>query len=219
MSALAPYLGYIASLLLIIALLVSNDLKFRWFNTGGNIFFIGYAIILGTIPVLITNCILLCINAVYLVRVYRHQENFDIIEFSGEENMIGKFIRFYEKDIHAFFPGFEQGQLKGGLNFVVLRDMVIANIFSAEVSPGGDAEVIINYTLKKYRDYKVGRFIFDKEKSFLISKGVKRIVYREVPNNSHLRFLKVMGFLKDTVSGNKVWVKSLISVDVKGATR
>jgi hypothetical protein len=82
---IAPYLGYIASLLLIIALLVSNDLRFRWFNTAGNVFFISYALIIGAIPVLITNCILLGINALYLVKVYRRQENFDLIQFSGEE--------------------------------------------------------------------------------------------------------------------------------------
>ena len=207
--AIAPYLGYIASFLLIIALLVSNDLKFRWFNAAGNIFFISYAIILGTIPVLITNCILLGINTVYLVRVYRRQENFDLIEFSGAESMVAKFIRFYQADIYAFFPGFEQDQLKGQLNFVVLRDLVIANIFSAAVSPDGDAEVIINYTLKKYRDYKVGRYIFEKEKSFLISKGVKRIVYREVANKNHQRFLKVMGFEKESIEGKDVFAKSL----------
>lgn len=209
MLHIAPYLGYIASSLLIIALLVNNDLKFRWFNTAGNIFFICYAIIIGTIPVLITNCILLGINTVYLVKVYRRQENFDLIEFSGEENMIAKFIRFYQPDISAFFPGFKQADLKGRLNFVVLRDMVIANIFSATVSANGDAEVIINYTLKKYRDYKVGRYIFDKEKSFLISKGIKRIVYREVSNINHQRFLKVMGFVKDNIHGKDQFVKSL----------
>lgn len=209
MSLIAPYLGYIASALLIVALLVSNDLKFRWFNTAGNIFFISYAVLLGAIPVLITNTLLLCINAVYLIKVYRRQENFDLIEFSGEENMIGKFVRFYRADIDTFFPGFEQSQLKSKLNFVVLRDLVIANVFSANVSQNGDAEVVINYTLKKYRDYKVGRYIFDKEKNFLISKGVKRIVYRQVANPNHLRFLKVMGFAKEQTGGAERWVKDL----------
>lgn len=209
MSFVASYLGYAASLMLIIALLVSNDLKFRWFNTAGNIFFICYAIILGTIPVLITNTILLFINAVYLIRVYRRQENFDLIEFSGEEKLVGKFIGFYDQDIHDFFPEFNQTQLKGNLNFVILRDLVIANIFSASLLPDGDAEVVINYTLKKYRDYKVGRFIFDKEKSFLISKGVKRIVYRQVANSNHKRFLKVMGFGKEMIGGKEDFVKVL----------
>ena len=209
MLIVAPYLGYMASLMLIIALLVSNDLKFRWFNTAGNIFFICYAIVLDTIPVLITNVILLCINAVYLIKVYRRQENFDLIEFSGEEKLVGKFIRFYEKDIHAFFPDFQQDLLKGNLNFVILRDLVIANIFSASVLPNGDAEVIINYTLKKYRDYKVGRYIFDKEKKILVSKGVKRIVYRQISNDNHRQFLKVMGFAKESHSNEEWLVKVL----------
>lgn len=209
MHFIAPYFGYLASLLLIIALLVSNDLKFRWFNAAGNVAFIAYAIIIGSIPVLITNCILLVINGVYLVKVYRRQENFDLIEFSGEENMIGKFIDFYQEDIKAFFPGFRKEQLKGRLNFVVLRDLVIANMFSAAVSDNGDAEVVINYTLKKYRDYKVGRYIFEKENNFLVSKGVKRIVYKQEINKDHQRFLKVMGFVKEDVGGVECFVKIL----------
>lgn len=205
MQVAAVYFGYFASLMLIIALLVSNDLKFRWFNAAGNIAFIAYAMILGAIPVLITNGILLAINAYYLVKVYSHLERFDLLEFTGEEAMAKKFIRFHRDDIRAYFPDFEEVQLKGKLNFVVLRDLVIANIFCAELKSGGDAEVILNYTLNKYRDFKVGRYIFDKEKQFLVEKGVKRIVYTSVANKNHERFLKVMGFAGE----GSCWVKEL----------
>lgn len=209
MQVAAVYFGYFASLMLIIALLVSNDLKFRWFNAAGNIAFIAYAIILGAIPVLITNGILLAINVYYLVKVYSRQERFDLLEFTGEEAMAKKFIRFHRDDIRVYFPEFEEEQLKGKLNFVVLRDLVIANIFCAELKPGGDAEVILNYTLNKYRDFKVGRYIFDKERRFLLEKGVRRLVYKSVSNKSHLRFLKVMGFVKDAAGGGECWVKEL----------
>lgn len=195
LHSLAPYLGYLASLLLIIALLVSNDLRFRWFNTGGNIVFIVYAILIGAIPVLLTNFILLFINCYYLGKIYRKKENFDQLEFAGEEQLVHKFLEFHQSDIHAYFPEFDAERLKGKLNFVVIRDLVIANIFSAEVLDNGDAEVLINYTTPKYRDFKVGRYIFEKEKDFLIAKGVKRILYKKVLNKQHLQFLKVMGFL------------------------
>lgn len=191
---MAPWLGYLASLLLIIALLVKNDLNFRWFNTMGNVVFISYAIFIGAFPVLLTNCILLCINLYYLIRIYRRQENFDQLEFKGDEKLVHKFIAFYQTDIDDYFPGFDSNQFQGNLNFVVTRDLVIANIFSARVKPDGDAEVLINYTTEKYRDYKVGRFIFEKERDFLMAKGVKKIVYKKVANKQHLRFLKVMGF-------------------------
>ena len=85
----------------------------------------------------------------------------------------------------------------GKLNFVVIRDLVIANIFSASLSEEGDANVLINFTVEQYRDYKVGTFIFEKERDYLISKGVKRIVYDKVSNIKHEKFLKVMGFIKE----------------------
>ena len=161
-QTIAPYLGYLASLLLAVALIVNNDLKFRWYNALGCLVFMIYAIIIGAIPVLLTNTILLVINVVYLVKVYRKKENFDLLEFEGSEKLIIKFLDFYKKDIDAYFPTVTPDMMKGKLNFVVIRDLVISNVFSATVHGNGDAEVIINYTLQKYRDYKVGRFIFEK---------------------------------------------------------
>lgn len=212
LQLITPYFGYLASLCLIIALLVNNDLKFRWFNTFGNVFFIIYAIILNAIPVLITNLLLLCINAYYLIKVYRRQENFDMLSFRGDEKMAQKFIRFYQKDIAGYFPAFTPEVLQDNFNFVVTRDLVIANMFSAKVMANGDAVVALNYTLQKYRDYKVGTYIFEKERDFLIANGVKRIVYTAVANKSHRDFLKVMGFEETAVEGNHCFVKRIAAV-------
>lgn len=197
MQTIAPYFGYLASLMLILALLVNNDIKFRWFSLFGSFSFILYGAFLHAVPVLITNITLFAINIYYLIKIYRRRENFDIIEFSGEEKLSVKFISFYQKDIQSHFPDFNPGLLKGNLNFVVLRDLVIANMFCARLEANGDAEVLLNYTLPKYRDYKVGSFIFEKEKQFLLSKGVKKIIYKKVTHPRHLAFLKVMGFRPD----------------------
>lgn len=209
MQQIAPYFGYLASLALIIALLVNNDLKFRWFSAAGSTCFIIYATIIHAFPVLLTNSILLSINIIYLVRVYRRKEIFDLLEFKGEEKMVGMFLAFYQKDIAAYFPAFKAEEMKDNLNFVITRNLVIANIFSASLSQEGDATVLINYTVKKYRDYKVGRFIFEKERDNLVAKGVKRIVYKKVNNKQHERFLKVMGFVNTPVNGMAAWIKTL----------
>ena len=201
---IASYVGFLASLFLIIALLVNGDIKFRWFNILGNISFIIYGVVFYALPVLLTNGILISINIYYLYKLYVRIEDFDLIEFTGEEKLATKFLGFYDTDIKNYFPDFILTQLKGNLNFVVLRDLVIANIFSAQILENGDAIVSINYTLKKYRDYKVGKFIFKKEKNFLISKGVKRIVYNEVHNKSHVKYLKSLRFEKDGVGFVKV---------------
>lgn len=194
---IAPWFGYIASLFLIIALLVNSDLKFRWFNGCGNITFITYALIIGAYPVLLTNVILLGINAFYLIKIYTKKELFDLIEFSGQETLAVKFLDHYKSGIQDYFPDFTPDNIKGKLNFVVLRDLVIANIFSATLNADGDAEILINFTVPKYRDFKIGKFIFEKEKDYLNSKGINRIVYKHVANKHHEKFLKVMGFAPD----------------------
>ena len=210
MQQIAPWFGYLASLALILSLLQNNDIKFRWFSAAGGTFFILYAVFIHAHPVLLTNSILLCINIVYLVKIYNKKEILDLLEFKGDEKLVGRFLAFYQKDIGSYFPAFHAEEMKDNLNFVIIRNLVIANIFSASLSAEGDATVLINYTVKKYRDYKVGRFIFEKERDNLISKGVKRIVYQKLYNKQHERFLKVMGFKQDETEGGVRFIKSLI---------
>ena len=209
MLAIAPYFGYLASLFLILALVINNDLKFRWCSAMGNVSFIIYALILMAFPVLLTNVILLCINIYYLVKIYSKKENFDMMEFKGDEKLAQKFIDFYQKDLSNYFPQFAKEQLQGQFNFVVTRDLVIANMFSAILSPNGDAYVQLNYTPQKFRDFKVGSYIFEKEREYLLSKGITRIVYDIVPHKGHLKFLEVTGFKKEMIGQKNCLVKYL----------
>ncbi|MDZ4794898.1 MAG: hypothetical protein SGI83_11520 [Bacteroidota bacterium] len=201
LQQIAPYFGYLASVLLALGLLVNNDLKFRWLNTGGNIAFIMYGIVLVAVPIILTNSLLLAINLFYLYKIYNRKEHFELLEFSNGGIMIDRFLSFYQADIAVHFPDFRREQVEGNLNFVVLRDLVIANIFSAKLLDDGTASITINYTVAKYRDYKVGRFIFEKEKEYLLSKGVRTIYYTSVASDQHKKFLKVMGFTLQELNG------------------
>lgn len=202
--------GYLASVLLAISLLVNNDLRFRWLNTSGCLFFIVYGVLINALPIILTNSILLLINLFYLVRIYNTKEDFDLLEFKHDDKLIRKFLDFYQTDIKAYFPNYKQEQRDGQIRFVTLRDMVIANIFVAELRDDGSAIVKINYTVPKFRDYKVGKFIFDKENKYLLSKGVKCILYEEVSNKNHEHFIKKMGFEKQYYGAKNSYLKCLV---------
>ncbi|MEO9023325.1 MAG: hypothetical protein ABI237_18770 [Ginsengibacter sp.] len=206
---IATVIGYIASLFLAISLIVNNDLKFRWINALGCLFFIVYGVMIHAIPIVLTNAFLLVINIYYLIKIYRTHEDFDLIEFKGDERLIHKFLQFYQKDIHDYFPDYHHDQKENNINFIVLRDLVIANIFVAELEGNGIALVKLNYTVPKYRDYKVGRFIFTKEKEFLRSKGVRRLLYESVAHKGHEKFLGIMGFRKMDYGRGGGYVKEL----------
>ncbi|MBI1781841.1 MAG: YgjV family protein [Sphingobacteriales bacterium] len=206
---LAPWFGYLASVLLALGLLVSNDLKFRWLNGSGCLAFIIYGVIIGAIPVILTNTILLIINIIWLYKIYTRHELFELLEFNEGGIMIDRFLSFYKDDIAGYFPDFKREQLEGNLNFVVLRDLVVANMFSAKTDENGNAKVVINYTVPKFRDYKIGPFIFDKEKKVLTSKGIKKVYYTSVANNQHKKFLKTTGFTNELLNGQGCLVKNL----------
>lgn len=202
-------LGYFASVLLAISLIVNNDLKFRWLNTLGCVSFIVYGTLINALPVIITNSLLLLINVFYLIKIYRATENFDLLEFEPSATLISRFLHFYKDDIQLIFPDFKEIESNNNIRFVVLRDIVIANIFAASLGDDGTAIVNLNYTVTKYRDYKVGKYIFEKEKKYLVSKGVKRLIYLQPINKNHSRFIKVMGFTKEVFNDKPCYVKTL----------
>ncbi|HUC79884.1 MAG TPA: hypothetical protein VMR70_03175 [Flavisolibacter sp.] len=201
--------GYLATLLLALSLLVTNDLKFRWFNALGCVAFIVYGVLLKAFPIVLTNTLLLVINAYYLYRIYNRTEDFDLVSFNADDQLVQKFLAFYRDDIAAYFPEFTTADLQHGIRYLVLRDMNLANIFVAERLPNGDGLVKLNYTIPKYRDFKVGCFIFDKEKTALQQRGLKRVVYQKVFNKNHLHFLKVTGFAIEETNGQATATKLL----------
>ncbi len=175
----------------------------------GSLAFVCYGILIQAFPIVLTNGVLFAINMFFLFKIYRKQEKFDLVEFSNDAALIPKFLSFYQKDIETYFPGFIMGAGENEIRFVVLRDIVVANLFVATVNPHGDAFVKINYTVPKYRDYKVGRFLFDEGKEFLHNKGIKRIIYLQVSNTQHEKFLQVMGFKKERFEATECYMKHI----------
>ena len=207
---IASLLGYVASLLLAISLLVNNDLKFRWLNTFGCLSFILYGVFINAFPIILTNSILLLINVFYLVRIYRSNENFDLLAFKAGDELINNVLAFHQKDIKTYFPDYDPADETNDINFVVLRDMVIANIFAASLMKDGTAIVKINYTTPKYRDYKIGKFLFQKEKQFLLTHGIRRLVYTHVFNKKHEAYLLKMGFEKEQLNEQVYFHKNIV---------
>lgn len=208
-NILTQVLGYLAFLFLAVSLLVNNDIKFRWINSLGSLSFVLYGILINAFPIVLTNGVLLIINIYFLFKIYRRQEKFDLVEFTKDASLVPKFMAFYQKDIKSYFPDFNIEERAGEIKFVVLRDIVIANIFVAEVDDNGNAFVKINYTVPKYRDYKVGRFLFDEGKTFLQAKGIKKLIYTKVHNLNHEKFIKAMGFIKEPFGNSICYMKNI----------
>ncbi len=194
LAQLAPYIGYIASFFLMIGLLVSSDLKFRIWNGLGCLLFVGYALIIKAPPVLLTNTVLLGINIVYLIKILKRKESFDAVIMQTNDPLLHKFLDFYAGDIAAYFPQFDKNELQQPICIAILRDLVIANVTILLKNENSEARVVLNYTIPRFRDFKVGKFLFEKNKLLLTSQGIHTVYYDAVHKQSHRKFLLRSGF-------------------------
>lgn len=203
-------IGYIASAFLAYSLIVTNAIKFRWLNILGCMFFIIYGIIISAFPVLLANSILLCINIYQLIKLYKSEEIFQLLPIEPNNKIVEHFLLFYKDDIQRYFPQSNTTITKNSFAFVVLRDLVIANIFIAHIDEAGNAIVEINYTIQNFRDYKIGKFIFEKEKSYLVNQGIQKIIYNKPIIIGHEEYITRMGFEKIVTNNKTSFIKNLL---------
>lgn len=186
--------GYLASLLLAISLIVTNALKFRIYNILGCLTFIVYGILITAFPVILANSILLVINIYQLYKLYNSTEVFEMVTITPNNEVAQKFLSYYGSDILKFFPNAKLDLHENNFCFMVLRNMALANLFMGNKKDNGVVEVTIDYTIPTYRDFKIGSFIFNKGKNYLLEKGVNELVYTQQLHPVHQKFLLKMGF-------------------------
>lgn len=86
-------LGYLASILVVISILMSSIIRLRWINLMGCIAFCIYGIVINAVPVVISNLIIVFINIYYLIKIYTAKEEkigFENDKEKGSDRMIKK---------------------------------------------------------------------------------------------------------------------------------
>ena len=63
------WIGYVASVLIVISLIMTSVIKLRIVNTVGCVLFIVYGFIVGTYPVAVSNLLIVFINLYHLYRI------------------------------------------------------------------------------------------------------------------------------------------------------
>lgn len=200
------WIGYGASVLVAISLLMSSIIRLRWYNLIGSVLFSLYGFAIGALPVAIINTFIVFINIYYLYKLYSGKESFKIMEISNDDNYLLNFFSHYKDDIKKFFPDFHPNLDSGAIAFTVLRNMVPAGIFVGKKLNDDTLFIILDYVTPEYRDFKIGYYIFVDNKNYFIDKGYKRFS-TYASNEIHERYLKKMGFVEINENGKKILVK------------
>lgn len=196
-------LGYVASALVAISLMMSSILRLRIINLLGALTFAVYGWLIGATPVALVNLFIVGINLYYLKGMLRGREFFRLLEVAPDSAYLEYFLDFYAREIRRFLPHFHHHEHPAELNLLVLRDLMPAGVFMADVQ-GDTARVRLDFVIPQYRDFKIGGFLFSESAGFFRERGIKRIV-TERGTDVHAAYLRRMGFGPAPAAGGELY--------------
>jgi len=202
------YIGYLASAVVLISLLMTSIKKLRWINLIGSILFGFYGFMIGSIPTGLMNFGIVLINIYYLVKIYLSVDYFKVMSVSNDEQYFKQFLEFYEKDLKRFSDVSRKQMEESRIKFFVLRNMNPAGLFVADPLDGETLEIRLDYVVPEYRDFKVGDYVFENQRSFFKDSGYDKFVTFSTVDE-HITYLKKMGFKESEHCGRNCFVKEI----------
>jgi hypothetical protein len=91
----------------------------------------------------------------------------------------------------------------------VLRNTIPAGLVISEYSDDDSIHVRLDYAIPGYRDFKMGKYVFNE---IFKHKKVKNI-YSDPGNEKHESYLRKMGFEKEELNGKPIYKLKVNSVE------
>ena len=193
LTSVIEAVGYLGSTLVVTSLLMTRILRLRVIGLAGAITFLTYGLLIGSVPIGITNSVIILINATFLWRATRVTEWFSLLEVRPESRYLEELLRFHGEDILSFQPDWNGQVAPSDLVALVLRDMQPAMAIVGRVE-GDVMDLRLDYAIPRFRDYRMGRFLYGSNSTFFAEKGISTITASGA-SEKHARYLEKMGFV------------------------
>jgi hypothetical protein len=185
-------LGFIASLVVAVSLMMRNVFWLRVINGIGALVFCLYGILIQSSPVAVMNGFVFLIDMYFLIQTLR-PDYYEVLQVESGAYYLHKFLSFYQKEIRRFIPEFNGDISSGAAVFFILRNMVPAGLLVVREHENGTLWIELDFAIPAYRDFKLGRFVYDHHAEIFNAERYDQ-VYCEATERSHQRYLMRMGF-------------------------
>lgn len=207
MINIVEWLGYAASLIVLISLLMSSVKRLRWINLAGSLAFAVYGFLVGALPVGFMNLGIVIINIYFLFQMYTKKDYFTLLPTS-DITYFNHFIENYQSDIKQFMWLDENIDDASYIKLFILRNTIPAGVVVAQIKDQETLEILIDYVTPTYRDFKMGQFLYRDQKAYFVNQGYKRLISKS-GTKKHEFYLKRMGFVLEELNQESFYVKTL----------
>lgn len=207
-------IGYLSSALVVVSLLMTRILRLRVIGLIGSTTFLIYGLLIGSLPIVITNVVIMIINSTFLWRATQMTEWFSLLEVRPDSRYLGEFLRFHHERILVNQPDWDGVVADTDLAVLVLRDMQPAAVIVGSVGTGA-MELRLDFAIPQFRDYRMGKFLYNSSSRFFINKNITTIA-TSARTKRYMGYLEKVGF---TESAPGRYERSIVQQTAGGGTR
>ena len=171
---------------------MNSAFRLRLINLAGAAAFVVYGLMIGAYPVAVLNILIVFADLFFLSHYLFKKEYFSIVEITYDSEYLRYFLKFFGRDIAKLFPEYAYNTNEQTKVILIVRDLVPAGILLYEQT-GDKAVIHLDYVVPRYRDMKIGRFIYRNSRTFFINKGIF-VIMTKLYGKNQLRYLRRMGF-------------------------
>jgi GNAT superfamily N-acetyltransferase len=187
-------IGYAASALVVLSLAMSSVVRLRLLSLAGSCTFLIYAVQIRSVPIIITNLAIACINIWYLRLELLLKRHLGVTPLPVPSPFLDNFLAYHLDDMRRFQPDFTIPADDAGdvVALLLTRDSLPAGVLIGR-RDGDTLHIIADYVLKSYRDSRLGSWLFGEGTDVFRSIGIARLV--SLPGSeAHRSYLDQVGF-------------------------
>jgi len=208
MQNILEWVGYLASLIVLVSLVMSSVKKLRWINLVGALLFSVYGFLIHALPVGFMNAGIVIVDIYYLIQMYSKKDYFTLLKLGNQTEYFNHFMSFYKENMSSFMAVENDLEDPQYIKMFILRNTIPAGILISKIKDSKTLEILIDYAVPAYRDFKMGHFLYENQKDFFIAQGYETLISRP-GNEKHQDYLKKMGFIPESVDGEFYFLKNL----------
>lgn len=191
---IAEIVGYVASLLIALSLLMTSVLKLRWYLLFGNIIYVAYGYMIGSMPIMLLNALNAFINTYFIYQAINLKGSYKIIPADIKSPLLNHFVSYYVDDINKYFPNMS-GFQEDDVIFLMIKGTAVIGVTAFRKKGEKHYSVVIDYVAKSHRDQKPGRLLYEESDIFSILDAT--VIEAEAFVPKHRKYLINMGFRQE----------------------
>jgi len=194
-STIYELIGYVASALIVISITQKSILRLRVIGLTGSATFLTYGLLIGAFPIVLVNIAAASIHLWFLRKLIFHKDEvFSVLHVSTESRYLRNFLDFYQHDMTTrFHPGFVYEPRPDQITAFILRDVVPAGLFIGRRHDDGSVEVLVDYAIPQYRDFKMAPFLYSDESGLFTDRPCTSL-WADVGSEVQADYLTRVGF-------------------------